>query len=623
MTDKLTFSFKGPVTVRIGNQVVDLEKHATAFDYDGRASGKSDQLKGFDAGNGTFFRLKKKADGAVDVIVYGKPEALAKYQFKVGNGDLSKARFAGAGEFRSAAPQARDFSINAGDLAAASRDQLLDRLKLAQHVKTPPVPHSPPSTSANATVQTSANKPSGAPVHAQQSASLEIEERVPARPARRNPAVGFKNLGDTCYLNSTLKTLFASTREATLDSLKAQAGKPPFTIEVGGRKILDEIRIQLIALGEAADDPGKQALVNTALAKLVNLLNHADMSKVRKFAFVELARLRERESPTLSPFRKAESHLDVVRAARRLASEGKPYQDILSSAFDAGTNKEIAAKKAASYGDPESLDRLLTEAQASYARLKAAHDKAMGQLNSEARSTGWASFQDQQDALAWMSAGQEFDQKIKRQNDAPEFGAWLNGIMRISPAAEARFYIKTQIENVWKETQVGTSSRPAESVLQLTPPAALQKSANLSALIQQPLKAEQVELAAAGGNATKRSVIEADLSALKRFAVRIDANDKFGQPVTLTGIDFDAEVSVPMTDQKTGKLNNVVMRPAEVIFREAYKNGAHYYAYLRSGERWDRHDDSTVTQGSALPQIKAGLQPRVIVMEVLRTEPVK
>ena len=55
MTDKLTFSFQGAVKVRIGGTEVDLEKAAHQFEYDGRNSSKTDELKGFEVGNGVFF----------------------------------------------------------------------------------------------------------------------------------------------------------------------------------------------------------------------------------------------------------------------------------------------------------------------------------------------------------------------------------------------------------------------------------------------------------------------------------------------------------------------------------------------------------------------------------------
>jgi hypothetical protein len=133
MTDKLTFSFQGPVKFRLGNTEIDLSKQSTEFNT-ARSGGKSEPLKGFQAADGTFFRLKKHASGdGVDVIVYGTPENLAKYQFKVKNGDLRKARFSdGAFGKDAGAAAAGSFKLKGSSLDGATRAKSLKTLGLTQ-----------------------------------------------------------------------------------------------------------------------------------------------------------------------------------------------------------------------------------------------------------------------------------------------------------------------------------------------------------------------------------------------------------------------------------------------------------------------------------------------------------
>ena len=605
MTDKLTFSFKGPVTVRIGNAVVDLEKQATEFDYASRAAGKSDSLKGFDAGNGTFFRLKKKPDGAVDVVIYGKPEELAKYRFKVSNGDLTKARFAGGGDFRSTAPQARNFLIGSGELDSAVRDQLLKRFHLAHDARVPQTGALPVKTA----------------VQGSRPAILDID--VPeVKPSRRAlPAVGFTQLGNTCYLNSTLKTLFASRGAATLDALRVQAGKPPFTIELDGRRPLDEIRIELLALAEASTDPGKQTLVNASLKRLVALLNAPTLSVLAARASDELKTLTTRLGKPLTNLEAAEHRLEVARAAQRLALENSPYHAVLKSAFP-DVPPGNAAVQAQAYPSVAELDALVSESEAALPALRQAHADAVLVLDQEAVHAGWESFSDQKEALTSIALSSRFAGKIHKEQDAPEFAGWLRGIMRLACPDERRFVLRTEIENHWHEKSFSASKRPPEEVLQLTPPSDLSDT-TFSALIRDHLRPEALsDFAAGGGDVRLRSVIQADVGNLKHFAIRIDAQTALGEPVALTGINFDDEVVVPISDSASGAQMNVVMRPVEIIFHERLSSAAaHYYTYLRDENGWLKHDDADISRQSAPPALRPGLQPRVVVMEVLRTEP--
>lgn len=148
MTDKLTFSFNGPVKVRIGGQDIDLGAKSDALNYAGR--NKDGPLAGFKADDGTFFRLKDKGGGRVDVIVYGEPEKLAKYQFKVRSGDLTKARFADGGDFRRAAESARNFTLDGKSLAVSQRDIFLRENAFVSSPSSVTQTPKPPATSSSA-----------------------------------------------------------------------------------------------------------------------------------------------------------------------------------------------------------------------------------------------------------------------------------------------------------------------------------------------------------------------------------------------------------------------------------------------------------------------------------------
>jgi|GEM_PF-6839574 len=148
MTDKLTFSFNGPVKVRIGGQDIDLGAKSDALNYAGR--NKDGPLAGFKADDGAFFRLKDKGGGRVDVIVYGEPEKLAKYQFKVRLGDLTKARFADGGDFRRAAESARNFTLDGKSLAVSQRDIFLRENAFVSSPSSVTQTPKPPATSSSA-----------------------------------------------------------------------------------------------------------------------------------------------------------------------------------------------------------------------------------------------------------------------------------------------------------------------------------------------------------------------------------------------------------------------------------------------------------------------------------------
>lgn len=160
MTDKLTFSFNGPVKVRIGGQDIDLGTKSDSLTYAGR--NKDGPLAGFKADDGTFFRLKDKGGGRVDVVVYGEPEKLARYQFKVHSGDLTKARFADGGDFRRTAESARNFTLDGKALTGSQRDVFLRDNAFVN--RSLPVDQTPKPPAKSTSAPTSALTPGQPPV---------------------------------------------------------------------------------------------------------------------------------------------------------------------------------------------------------------------------------------------------------------------------------------------------------------------------------------------------------------------------------------------------------------------------------------------------------------------------
>jgi len=96
--DRVSFSFKGIPTLTVKGQKVDLSKSQDTLKL---PNGKT--IKGFRADDGTFFQLKKKGSGdsaTNQIIVHGEKANLAKWNFKVRGGALTKFRFADGQRFR-------------------------------------------------------------------------------------------------------------------------------------------------------------------------------------------------------------------------------------------------------------------------------------------------------------------------------------------------------------------------------------------------------------------------------------------------------------------------------------------------------------------------------------------
>jgi len=208
MTDKLTFSFQGPVKFRLGNTEIDLSKQSTEFNT-ARSGGKSEPLKGFQAADGTFFRLKKHASGdGVDVIVYGTPENLAKYQFKVKNGDLRKARFSdGAFAKDAGAAAAGSFKLKGSSLDGAHRAKSLKTLGLTQLPPASPKQAGPSQVSKQAEQVDSSQ-------HVQNHSASSKD------PGSKIPAVDQKQANDAAIRNEAAFEVEVSRKDALKAEMK-------------------------------------------------------------------------------------------------------------------------------------------------------------------------------------------------------------------------------------------------------------------------------------------------------------------------------------------------------------------------------------------------------------------
>jgi hypothetical protein len=89
---KLTFTFAEAASFRYDGKSIDLSKATDQITVKDK-HGNDKKITGFQAADGTFFRLKKTADGKHQIDVYGTPEQLAGSNLQVRGGDVTRARF--------------------------------------------------------------------------------------------------------------------------------------------------------------------------------------------------------------------------------------------------------------------------------------------------------------------------------------------------------------------------------------------------------------------------------------------------------------------------------------------------------------------------------------------------
>lgn len=111
--NKLTFQFNDKASFSLDGKKIDLGKATDELTFTGK-DGQPKVVKGFQGKDGLFYALRKdKAGDGYHINVYGEPADLAKQEFNVRGGDVSKARFDGVRYFKNDV-SAGDFTISKG-----------------------------------------------------------------------------------------------------------------------------------------------------------------------------------------------------------------------------------------------------------------------------------------------------------------------------------------------------------------------------------------------------------------------------------------------------------------------------------------------------------------------------
>lgn len=425
----------------------------------------------------------------------------------------------------------------------------------------------------------------------------------PPAVADNMPRTQFTNHGNTCYLNATLKTLLSSMGPSFVNELRAQEGRPPFDMTVGKSKPLDDIRQTLIALAGAAGDPRQQVAVDRRLKRLVDQINNSALKALATRADADRAALSKRLNATNDPLARARNDLELAQVASRLLGEGRSPATVLASlSEEAGAAKNCTTV--------EQFEAFIAQQTTVVRQREVVHEANRAQLNQEARAAGYGAVDEQLRVLTTASNAGKFVGTLKVQQDATEFATWLRDTMNLAPVHE-RFTSRRQFVNVWNEERRGPDEQNWSLRLNPRDPAD-----SLQTLMSRALESEDSKSSANGGGGTQSLVIEADLGALTRFAISLDGRNDAGERVRLKAVDFDGEVTLPMVDARDGISKQVVLRPREVIFHEGDDRGGHYYAYVRGGGGWFRHDDAKPVSRENLPGLDKA-QPRTITFEVV------
>jgi hypothetical protein len=421
------------------------------------------------------------------------------------------------------------------------------------------------------------------------------------------PRTTFKNLGNTCYLNATLKSMLASMGPSFVSELEAQAKRPPFNSEPRGSHPLESIRQNLINLASAVNDPAQQEAVDRRLERFVRQINDRSLLPVADQAEGDLKKLAKNIDKTEIPLTRAVTDLELATVALKLVKQGGSPTEVLKS-----LSGESASARG--YMTAQKLEEFIKERKASVERRTARHKANLENLDREAKRAGYTSAHEQRQILTTLSAAGKFVGKKGTQQDATEFGSWLRDMMQLAPSTE-RFSFGKQFTNIWGETRNGPTSRTW--VLPLTPK---DGSESLQTLMDAERAPSSIDSNPDGGKATEAVVLNANLGALKRFTVSIDGRNAVGNRVKLTSVDFDEIVNVPMVDERDGTTKMVRLRPQEIVFHEGDDKQGHYYAYVRRGDSWFQHDDSKPVAASALPSLETAAQPRTITFEVVSAD---
>ena len=563
--DKLQFTFRSGPSLLIDGQKVDLTTQAKALQILDK-QGNAKTILGFQAADGTVYRLKERAQGdGVNLVIYGHPKALSQYHFKVSQGDLTKARYDGQSH--------KKLDYRPGDFAMFA-----------------PKPEVLHSTLAQLGL---------GPLHASGSPP------APAGAALR-PQSGLVNGGNYCYTNAALKLLMSTKGQALLTHLEDLKQHPQRYFGLGHT-----------TLPEAYDD------LRAALHEMATLTFQGQDTRRAVDDF-----RRALENPELVALARSWEDMRKSLAAQRLAltEPARKAEEALAAA-----RAEFAASASGAAKSPQRQARLGDLEQAHQA-ARAARDAGLQALNAQAQAQGYLSLNDQINRLDNLSRIGKFAQAqlalqalpiaertlqeatdlgvLNTQQEANEFLMWIR---------DALFIPLTGDESVVEHSTKTVDGRPipeqAEDkistgaiALKCDP---LKPAANLQELLDFQFQTQ----VSARDKVNETSQWRADLAGLKTVTLTIDAHFPLD---TLTHLDLNPEVTVPMTDTASGQSRAVRMRVRDVVVFQGQDGAGHYWMASREGNTWTKHDDAAVLTGLDHPaDFGSAQRPRTIVLEVV------
>ncbi len=271
--EKLTFSYQRAPTFIHHEKKVDLASASDTINIQGK-DGKTKTITGFQADNGSFFRLKQRAEGGFNVIAYGTEKSLASYNFAVKNGDLTKARFDGE-RFKKADFAPRELSVKGDSLADPKGFASAHGLK---------------------PVDAAGTQTAGFHAQPRQGVAQFGGVSPPKLPKSEVPKSGLKNFGNTCYLNASLKLLLATRGQGFVDHLRALGAHPEYLpTDAQVPSPFERLRQALLSLSEHALEGQSTA---GDLDQLANALEHPDFIAMAQSFEAERQRLtQQRDAP--------------------------------------------------------------------------------------------------------------------------------------------------------------------------------------------------------------------------------------------------------------------------------------------------------------------------------------
>lgn len=563
--DKLQFTFRSGPSLVIDGQKVDLSTQAQALQILDK-QGNAKTILGFQAADGTVFRLKERAQGhGVNLVIYGDPKALSQYHFKVSQGDLTKARYDGQ-THKKLDYRPSDFAMYA------------------------PKPEELHTTLAQLGLQ---------PVRAPGSSASPV-------PAPLRPRSGLANGGNYCYTNAALKLLMSTKGQAFLDHLEDLKQRPPHYFGAGHAAVPEAYDALRAALHEVAT---------------LTFQGQDTCGAVNTFR-------RALENPELVALARSWEDMRKPLAAQRLALTEpvrKAQEALVAAQAEVATSETSAAR-------PSQRQARLQELEQAHQDARAVCDAGLQALNAQAQAQGYRSLNDQINRLDNLSRIGKFAQAqlalqalpiserttqtatdlgvLNTQQEANEFLMWIR---------EALLLPLTGDESVVEHSAKVVDGRPiAEQAADHISTSAIAlkwdphtPAANLQALLDFQFQTQVSVQDKVSSTAQWR----ANLASLKSVTLTLDAHFPLN---TLTHLDLNPEVTIPMTDTANGQTRQVRMRVRDVVVFEGQDGAGHYWMASREGSTWTKHDDAAVLPGLDRPAVFGAAQrPRTIVLEVV------